>query len=233
MKSKPMKKTAAKPSRIVEANEKAAAGWKDRIVEEMKNQRLSQRKLAELSGLGATSIRHLVVQAETISLESARRIANALNQPISYITAGVKGQVEGLDQGTVRVLAVDRPDGQQEDALDVRRGHVAVIMGYGLPNDLHALRVTDSAMTIHGVNGHADPATQLTKGDVVIYAPESTPAPGELTVVRLGQSLVPRILVQTEDGKYQALALNASFSRAAVGAQQIVGRVVQIVRNVL
>jgi len=228
MKHKPIKKGALKSSKVTEANEIAAAGWKERIIEEMKSQRLSQRKLAQLSGLGSTSIRHLCNDASTVSLETAKRIANALNMPLSYVTAGVKGQVEGLDGGSVRVLTVQRPDGKEEDALDYRVNHVAV-MGGGA--DLKALRITDNSMSGFGMNGHTDPGTYVSKGDVVVYSEAIKPAPGELAVVRLSGGLSVRLLSESEGAKIQAVPLNASFVRQTLTASQVVGRVLLVHRD--
>ena len=233
MRQRPPKKSGSqKTSTIVAANEAAVAGWKQRIVGEMAAQKLSQRKLAQLSNLGSTSIRHIVNQADTISLETAKRIANALNVPIGYVTAGIKGNVEGLESGTVKVLNVERPDGSKEDALDAGRAQVAVVAGGRMPPELRALRVVDNSMNGTSLNGATDPAMQLQKGDVIIWSPDLKAAPGQLAVVRHQSQLLCRLLMETETGLH-AVPLSPAFVRTSVKPADVMGSVLQIVKDLL
>jgi hypothetical protein len=44
-----------------------AAGWKNRIVEEMRRQKLSMRKLSLKAGLGGTLLQYILENAETVA----------------------------------------------------------------------------------------------------------------------------------------------------------------------
>jgi len=63
---------------IMERNLRAISEWKDRIAEAMKEQRYSQRALSARAGLGVTSLRYLINDAQTISLDTAAMLASAL-----------------------------------------------------------------------------------------------------------------------------------------------------------
>ena len=163
-------------------NDKLVAGWRDRIEKTMKAERLSMRKLGILAGLGSTTIRHTLTQAETITLDSLRRIANAMGTSVVYLSFGV-GAVEGggdVARG-VRVLPIFGPDDAHKDVPDVDRGYVAVPQAK-YPADTKALLVTNTAMTVEGMNAPVPPACVVLQGDVVLFAPSQRAQPGGLCV---------------------------------------------------
>lgn len=67
----------------------ADTAWKQRILDEMQAQGLSQRRLAKKSKLGSTSIRHILLKAGTISLETCIKVATALGCTPEYIAFGL------------------------------------------------------------------------------------------------------------------------------------------------
>ena len=231
MKSKPQKTT--KLSKLEEQNNAAAAGWRERIKAEMGKQRLSQRKLSQMASLGPTSTRHILTQAETVTLETMRRLANALNVPFAQLVAGVTGVVESEEGDThrrVRLLKIHLPGDDHEKASSAEHGVVPVAIA-NMPERLYALKVTDTSMEPFGANEPPPSEAIVLKGDIIVWSSDAKPSPGELAVFRLGSGLCCRMLAQAEDGKMQAVPLNSSFVRASVSAGQVVGRVLLVHRD--
>lgn len=232
MRQKPEKK-GTPHSRITHANDTAIAGWKDRILSEMEKQDLSQRGLSLKANLGPTSVRHLLTQADTMTLETARRIANALNVPIAYLTAGVLHSVEGGGDAAgrrVRLLQVHLPHEDPAKAPPADRGVVA-IPAANLPDKLYAMKITNAAMRVVGTNGDVSPDQIVLPGDVVLWSPQATPEPGSLVVARIGDVLACRQLALTDENKHQLVAWNSAFGRVIAKPSEILGRVLAIQRE--
>jgi len=63
--------------------------WKQRIEAARKQRGISRKRLAELAGMGHTSVRHIVVEAHTITLSSLERLAHALEVEPAWLAYGV------------------------------------------------------------------------------------------------------------------------------------------------
>jgi SOS-response transcriptional repressor LexA len=231
-----MRQRAERPNthdtKIAVANNKAVAGWKVRISEQLSKQRLSQRKLASLSGLGSTSIRHLLTEADTVTLETMRRIANALNQPIYYMTAGVTNVVDGDDseiKRRIRLLPVAFPTDDPDKVPDERPRLPAALAGR--PDKIYALKVTTGAMRPDRQNEPIAADEIVLPGDVVLWSPALAGEPGQLVVARISGQLSVRKLVMTDEGKLQLVAWNSAFGRLFVKPADILGRVLVLHRE--
>jgi hypothetical protein len=58
-------------------------------VEEMRRQKLSMRKLSLKAGLGGTTLKYLLQNADTLTIDTMCRIAAALGLCVVYLTYGV------------------------------------------------------------------------------------------------------------------------------------------------
>lgn len=230
MRNKPERKST-KLSKLAIANNAAASGWKDRIKGELKDQKLSQRKLSGMAGMGPTSIRHLLTDADTITLETLRRLSNALNKPLHYMATGVRSAVEGDDNEMrrVRTLPIRLPQEDHTRPAEDDHGVIALAVA-GLPDSLYALRISDTSMRPDGLNLLPQAEEVLLPGDEVVWSPDLTPGPGELVVARLNNSLCVRKLVLSDAGEYQLFANNVAFGRVTVRPASILGQVVLVHR---
>jgi transcriptional regulator with XRE-family HTH domain len=68
-------------------------GWKSRIVEEIRRQKLTMKELSRRAGLGDTTVQYILKNSDTVCLETLRRIANALGVCVIYLTFGVHRDV--------------------------------------------------------------------------------------------------------------------------------------------
>jgi hypothetical protein len=181
-----------------------------------------------MAGLGPTSLRFMLREAETCTTESLRRVSNALNVPFEYLAAGVRAVVDSPEGDSefrrIKLLAVE-----SNHAPDKANGVVPVHMAQ-MPERLYALEVANSAMRPDGANQRTDEAHALLQGDVVVWSPDVKGAVGSLSVVELHGSKEVRMLVQGDDGHLQAVASNHAFGRSRVTASHVLGKVLLVHR---
>ena len=160
-----------------------ADGWQTRIEAIRKERGLSQRKLAKLAGLGPTSVRKMVSGKGTITLDSARRLAHALNAPLNYILVGQGCRVDDTSgkRRHIRILEVLGPTDVigKPPAKDL--GYVA-IDAKSYPHGTFALRISDESMNGTGMNELIPVENILLPGDVVLFSTECDVTPGHLVI---------------------------------------------------
>lgn len=220
MKHKPAKTYANTP--ITRENDRQAKSWRNYLKKVMEEQNLSQRKLAELAGLGATSVRHAVQKDGTITIETLRRLANATGKSLAYFMAGE-------DHPPIVAVLIHAP--HEEPGVDHGRGRVFVEKVEECV--LFGLEMTDNSMMGIGSNFQPDLHDLVVPGDVVIWNPDLEVETGDLIVVDLGQFERPRYcvrLLEKEDGDYYAAALTRSHGRDKI-RPELAGRVVSVVRR--
>lgn len=219
---------APKQSALEKENIKLVAGWRDRIKDAMKGQRVSQRKLAQLAGLGTTSIRHLLLHADTTTLHTLLKIANALNLPVGYLATGQtvkvddRAQVDPKINRTIKILPLLNDD------------DFVVVSGSTLPDDLEAMVVKTHAMVAFGNNEPVDAADQISAGDVVVFSPSTAPAIGDAFVCEVPPSgdLDVRVLTMNDENMLVALAYDTRHGRFQIPQSKARGKVLQVVRRV-
>ena len=218
-----------KESSITRENDRQAATWQERIRNVMAEQGMSQRKLAKLAGLGSTSVRHAVSKADTITIETLRRIANAMNVPLAYLTTGSAVTIDDhgeTDPSMPKSIIVLPIHGMHEvPGYDYGRGY-AYVDARSVGMLPFALEVGDNSMVGTGSNYQPDPADIVLPGDVVIYDMDADPEPGLLVIVDTGDSVRPKYVVRMleyDDGEYYAAALTRSFGRHHVSLEDVVG----------
>lgn len=221
----------AQSTDITNKNDQQVAGWKDRIQYEMKQKRLSQRKLSGMAGLGATTLRYIMSNADTINVETAHMIANALNIPVKQILTGERIIIEqgGDIQRRISVLRVD----DRSDAT-LQHGVVAIVLDSSKHKDMKAFLQDDRSMEARGNNAPIPADQVIAMGDVVVWSAEVAPKPGSLVVVHEpgdegSKRLCVRRLVVSDDGAHQAAANNADFGRVALKKKPL-GTVLSVTR---
>lgn len=226
-------------SKVAQENIDAVKGWKDRLVEARKEQKLSQRKLAVMAGMGATSLRFVEKEAETVTLTTLLGLANALNLPITYLVAGKQVVLDtspGDDMPrNIRIIPICSPTdepGKPEKDL----GYVA-LAAKDLPKEVYALRMDSKALTPDArANEPIEPEAVVLLHDVCVWSPEVEPQPGELCVcdvAREGQKprLEARVLQLDVDGSYLFGAHNHSFGTQAGDPSRVRGSIVLVQRG--
>ena len=214
----------------------ANTSWKDRIRAEIKAQKRSQRSVSLAAGLGHSSLRYLLTNADTLSLDTAQKLADTLGVSVKEILTGEKARVKAdKDLGRVGVRLVGirepvyRPTGDPE-------GFVAVPERL-CPEITHAFRQHDSSMVDRGNNMPPDPETVVLKDDIVVWSPEKEPEAGKLAIVgdvgphgRTGRLTVRTLSM--ESGRWQAIANDTSHGRQNLDIDfDVAGGVIAIVRD--
>lgn len=217
-------------SKLAQQNIEAASGWKERLVGERKKQKLSQRKLAVLAGLGATSLRFIEKESQTITLETLVNLANALNVELTFLAAGQKTVLQDDANSdmprNVRLLPICSPTdvpGKPEKDL----GYVAVA-GSDIPEKAYALIMVSRALTPERTNEPTPPELIVLESAVVVWSPELEPQPGELCVADVGrghQQLEPRVLQLDTDGSLLLGSFHYAFGTQATSEDRVRGRV--------
>lgn len=216
------------------ANDKAVAGWQERIQAEMDRQRFSMRALSSKAELGATTVRHVLTQANDIGLDTMRRLANALNVPVVYLAVGARGVIEG-DAGTnIKLIPVLTHDDVKlgRRPQDNQHGVVAV-QSRGYPEDVAAMIVQTHAMKPEGLNHTPPPQCTVLFGDVILWSPSTKPHPGDLVLARgVGRvGLALRRLGPIEDGVAALLSLNHLYPHLKCPVKDVMGTVVAVQRK--
>ena len=224
MKHKPSRPT--KDSAITRENDRQAGSWQSRIREVMVTKGMSQRKLARLAGLGSTSVRHAVTKADTITIESMRRIANAMNVPLAYLATGtavvVEDQSETSPDMPKQIIILPVHGAHEEPGLDHGRGSVAV-SAWDVGTAPYALEMGDNSMVGTGSNYPPDPADVVLAEDVVIYDTDTPAEPGMLVVVDTGAPKYTVRLLEYDEGDYYAAALTRSYGRIPIELDDVLG----------
>lgn len=218
-----------KESSITRENDRQAETWQDRLRMSMRTAGMSQRKLARLANLGSTSVRHAVTKADTITIETLRRMANALNVPLGYLVTGSATVVEDFGDENPslpkHVLLLPIHGMHEVPGADYDRGYVAA--DARTAGDMpFALEQGDNSMVGIGSNYAPDPHDIVLQGDVVVYDTDATPEPGVLVVVNMGDSVRPKYscrLLEWDEGEFYAAALTRSFGRSAIAPEEVVG----------
>jgi SOS-response transcriptional repressor LexA len=242
--SSPRRERKFKPSEIVAQNEQMVGGWKGRLVELMRERGLSQRQLSDASDLGSSTVRHLVVKAETLTLETALRLANTLDVSIAYLLFGVRSSVEGGDAlpgQRVHLIGVAMPDDEPKAMPTGEHGVVSVTTSQVDGGILHALKIANDAMAPVGPVGMIQPDKVLLSGDVVVWS-ETLPEVGQLCIARVNMSgrtqTVCRLLTINDQGAHFLAANNVSFGRLPIdssspdGSVKVIGTVSLTIRQV-
>lgn len=216
-------------SKVTLANNRYVSGWKARIRAKLEETSMSQRALGAKAGLGPTSIRSILTDAETTTLETLRRIANAFNMSVVELAFGVNG-VEG-DASNVRLVRLHSHEDCAAGSPSEPRGAIAVV-GAKADQELKALAVETESMEPIQANDQVPPAKVVLRGDVVVWAQGQSASPGELCVVKLPNGRCDvRMLAQNDHGDLQAVAHNGLVGRSKVKPADILGPVVGIMRS--
>jgi hypothetical protein len=84
---------------LIAENDQIVTGWKNRIREELRQQKLTMKQLSRKAGLGDTTVQYILRHCDTASLETLRRLANALGICVVYLTYGVHRVVAPSEAG--------------------------------------------------------------------------------------------------------------------------------------
>jgi len=217
-----------KVSNLERENIKLVSGWRDRIKDSMKAKRVSQRKLAQIAGMGTTSIRHILMHADTTTLHTLLRIANALDLPIGYLATGQTVSVDdkaNLDpkiNRTIRILPLLNDD------------DFVVVSGATLPDDLQAMVVKTHAMVAFGSNEAVDASDQISAGDIVAFSPSTVPSIGDAFVCEVPPSgqLDVRCLSMNDENMLVALAYDVRHGRFEISKTHAKRKILQVIRRV-
>jgi transcriptional regulator with XRE-family HTH domain len=224
----PRSQKASGESKTAHLNNRYVSGWKSRIRAKLEEQQMSQRALGAKAGLGPTSIRSILTDAETTTLETLRRIANAFNMSVVELAFGVQG-VEG-EASNVRLAKIYSHDDAHVAVPIEHRGSVALV-GVKGEQEIRALAVETEAMEPVQANENVPPAKVIMRGDIVVWAQGQPVSPGELCVVKLpGGRCDVRMLAQNDHGELQAVAHNGLVGRSKVKAGDLLGPVISVVR---
>jgi len=221
------------------SNIEDATGFQKRISDELAARKMSMRKLSAAAGLGATTIRNCIEVADTISLDTAIKIANALNIPVKALLLGerviIKG-ADGLGDQRVRIVGISERTAGVDHPPSGDRG-VALLQERGLPDQVRAFRMGDSSMLERGQNEPIPASLVVAKDDVVVWAPGKGYTPGALAVVRESYGNKPgltvRRIVVSDLGEMSAAANDIDFGRQPVSESAVLGAVIAIQRPLL
>lgn len=220
MSNRKTKKAVKKTSLLHIQNAAMTEGWRERVEDEMKKQRMSQRRLATEAGLGSTTVRHVLKVADTTTLSTLERIANALNVPVQYLSAGIRDSVDRPDEMSpqhIKLISVGEGDNER----------IVAVVGRAARRDSDAIMITDHAMQNYGNNEIVDPSLVLNPGDVAIFAYDESPMPGQLAVVSVKGGVAVRLLAENDEGEKLAVALNANFARVRLQDSDVIGAVLE------
>ena len=237
MKHKAPKKRVKK-SQTYALNNFMSEIWQTKLRETLKKRRLSQRALAEKAGMGSTSIRHMVSKAHTVTLESLKRISDAVDLPLSYFVTG--NTYLTLDMGVgeddvihkIFVLPIfgprDNPPGENHG-----KGWVSVPeKDAGVAP--YAFQSGDNSMAGEGANYPVSYLQCIGPQDVCVFDAQLAPTPGQTILANLGTPKEPiwAARVYEEDGDEMfASALSRSFGRKCIQADEIFGTLATVVRR--
>lgn len=217
------------------ANDRQAKTWRIRLKELMEKENVSQRKLAELAGLGPTSIRHAITKNGTITIETLRRLSNAFNKPLGYLLTGqsVSIEVKGNDDVPLNGVVIHVHGPHQHPWEGEGRGHVFVSKDE-CGADPFALEVEDNSMMGIGSNFQPDLNDIIVPGEIVVWDLAADVAPGDLVVVDLGEVGRPKYsvrMLEQDEGDYYVAALTRTYGRVRIDPKFVSGPVTSVVRR--
>jgi SOS-response transcriptional repressor LexA len=216
-------------------NERLIAQWRERVTQAMDEKGWSQRRLSLTAGLGPTTVRNLLVEADDIYLRTLAKIADALGTSVLWLAAGVHAVAEsGADNQpkNIRIvpiwsasalLAGDKPP--SEDYIPVRAGEY--------PDDIQALRVADHSMVPEGATTPPPPESIIMSGDIALFSKQIAPDSGQLVVVQSPRGAIVRRAAVRDDDTIELIANHHLFARLTVTPKQVLGSVVAMHRKLL
>lgn len=240
MRHKTQTRTKKSMSELERENERLSKIWRIRVKEVMQAKKLSQRKLAEQADLGSTTIRHLLSKAETVSIETLKRICDAVDVPLQYVLGDSSGILTDMTERDpfvpkrFLVLPVHKSD--EKPGTD--NGHDYIAM---CEKDVgamaYALEMSDRSMEGTGSNFALNPAHVIMQGDAVVYRPAESANIGDLVVLDISQTGKPKYSVRileagSEAGEYIASSTTPGFSVMSVSLDKVVGVVLCVLRRV-
>ena len=209
--------------------------WKKRIRAEVKRQGRSLRSVSTAAGLGHSSLRYLLTNADTLSLETARGIALALGVSVKELLTGEAQSVVAdgdLGRVGVKLVGIREPSFAPRGEPD---GFAALPLRLCDGNTL-AFRMPDNSMQPFGLNMPPPERDIVCKDDIVIWSTGTPIHAGKLAVVvdvqpgGVADSLTVRKLA-VEDGDYVAVANNIDYGRQRLnGLVGILGGVISAQR---
>jgi transcriptional regulator with XRE-family HTH domain len=223
-------------ARLERENCQMAKAWRPAIKAVMKRRNLSAPTLGEKAGLCKTTVQHLLNEAQTITVECLRRIANATETPLSYFVTGHAVEVVDLtsvDRSTIkdiRILPLHLSD--EEPGTDNGHGIVALAAADFGPV-VHALVQPDNSMAGTDTDPAPPAADLVLAGDTVVYERGRSTNPGDLVVVDVSSGrgkLAVRRLEFGDDGDYYANALSQGFDDLKIDLGMILGKVTYLQR---
>lgn len=213
------------------------AGWQERLVDYIKERGMSQRGLAGASGLGATTVRYLVSDAETLSLDTAREISNALNIPVKFLLTGERIILDtdgDLGEQRIKVIGVSSSYDPVDKVPTGEHGVVAIKVSDAKAH-MKAFKMQDASMHERGQNESISPDAVVANGDIVVWSKDEEWGAGSLVVVSevysKGKRLTVRRLTLNDSGDMQASANDVDFGRVNVKPSDVLGAVVFVQRS--
>src|SRR5581483_5389721 len=166
---KKMSKREARPAPASE-NQRLVGGWRDRLKMAMDKRNVSQRRLSQDSGLGPTTVRHLILQANTVSLDTCARLADGLGISVTWLMTGQHGVSDSTGNGDPKVVrALPIWTSMDVERAEPAGGEFVAVRSADYPADVRALRVPDQGLIPEGANLPPPPETILASGDIVLF----------------------------------------------------------------
>lgn len=227
----------SKKTPLSSMNSRMGDVWKGKLKHMLKTKRMSQRALAEKAGLGSTSIRHMVNKADTVTVESLKRVADAVDMPLTYFISGnafVVQDMAGEDLVTASKIFVLPIHGPHDEPGESHGHGFVTIPEKQAGTAPFAFQSGDGSMLATGANYPVDPLTVIAGTDVVIYDANTKPSPGSQVVVDISDDgedpiWAVRVLEQ-DDEQWYAAALSRSHGRKRIDKGKVVGTVTFVFR---
>ncbi len=222
----------ARTNRLL-TNERLIAHWRERVTKAMEEKGWSQRRLSVTAGLGPTTVRNLLVEADDIYLRTLAKLADALGTSVIWLAAGVHAIAEtGGDNQPKNIKIVpiwsasalpggDKP--QSDDYIPVRVGEY--------PDDVQALRVADHSMVPEGATTPPPPESIVMPGDIVLFSRQASPDSGQLVVAQGSRGAIVRRAAFRGDDTIELISNHHLFAKLTVPPKQILGSVVALHRK--
>lgn len=219
-------------------NLQMVAEWKDRLQRTIDEQGVSMRRLSTMAGLGNSTVRHCLVEADDVGLATLAKLADALGTSIVYLATGMNAAVSADDGAafkSIRALPIfTSPDllaGRDHPEED--RGYVA-IASKEYPDDIRAMYVRTRAMEPEGLNQPPPAHAVILAGDIILYSRASKPHPGDIVLAtheQIGNGLLLRRLAAAENGGWILVSNSHLYPRVTIRSDQIYARVLGIHRK--
>jgi len=228
---KKMSKREARPAPASE-NQRLVGGWRDRLKMAMDKRNVSQRRLSQDSGLGPTTVRHLILQANTVSLDTCARLADGLGISVTWLMTGQHGVSDSTGNGDPKVVrALPIWTSMDVERAEPAGGEFVAVRSADYPADVRALRVPDQGLIPEGANLPPPPETILASGDIVLFTRTLQPDSGRLVVALAQRGAVVRRASYREDGRVDLLSNHHLFPKVTVEPKKILGVVIGLMRR--